>query len=38
MESDTAVIALMAYLLIWAVGIGIGEAIMSTKKWRNKNL
>jgi hypothetical protein len=38
MESDTAVIALMVYLLIWAVGIGIGEAVMRTEKWRDKNL
>jgi len=37
-NDDIAVIAFIAYLVIWAVGIGIAEAIMKTDKWRNKNL
>ncbi len=36
-QDDIAVLAFVAYLLIWIVGIGIAEAIMSTKKWRDKN-
>ena len=30
-NDDIAVIAFIAYLVIWAVGIGIAEAIMKTE-------
>ena len=31
-------VKMIAYLLMWVIGIGLAEAIMRTDKWRNKNL